>query len=103
MGRSQKESSLKIRNQSVNVYRITLTKDSEKSFLKINQSLPAIGRRISQWIDALKTNPHLGKKLQGSDLETRWIKVGDYRVIYEVYEDQLRIVAVYIGIRGGAY
>jgi mRNA interferase RelE/StbE len=87
----------------VNAHRVILTKDSEKYFLKLSQSLPATGRKISKWIDALKTNPHLGKKLQGSDRETRRIKVGDYRIIYEVYEDQKLIVVVYIGTRGGAY
>jgi mRNA interferase RelE/StbE len=84
-------------------YRIRLTKDAEKSILKIHQSLPAIGQKISSWIDALKTNPHLGKKLAGSDQETRRIRVGDYRIIYEIYPDQSMIVVIYIGPRGGAY
>jgi mRNA interferase RelE/StbE len=87
----------------VKIYQIRLTRDSEKAILKINQSLPAIGRKIRSQIDALKTNPFLGKKLKGSDQETRRIRVGDYRIIYEVYEDSLLILVVYIGPRGGAY
>ncbi len=85
------------------VYRIRLTKDAAKSILEINQSLPAIGRKIYNQIEILKTKPHLGMKLQGSDRETRRIRVGDYRVIYEVYDDYLVIVIVYIGPRSGAY
>ncbi len=85
------------------IYRVRLTKDAEKSFLKINQSLPAIGKKISEQIDALKSNPHLGSKLQGSEEEIRRIRVGDYRIIYEVYEDHVLILVVYIGPRGGAY
>ena len=84
-------------------YKIQLSKDAERSFLKIDQSLPAIGKKIRCQIDALKTNPHLGMKLQGSDRETRRIRVGDYRIVYEVYEDYLVILVVYIGPRGGAY
>ncbi len=84
-------------------YRIRLTKDAEKSFLKIDQSLPAIGKKIRGQIDLLKTDPHVGLKLQGSDQETRRIRVGDYRIIYEVYEDYLLILVIYIGPRGGAY
>lgn len=85
------------------IYHIRLTKAAEKSILKINQSLPAVGRKIYDRIETLKTHPHLGLKLQGSDRETRRIRVGDYRVIYEVYEHHLLIVIVYIGPRGGAY
>ena len=84
-------------------YQIRLTKDAEKAILKINQSLPAVSRKIRNQIDDLKTNPHLGAKLQGSDRETRRIRVGDYRVIYEIYEDYLLILVIYIGPRGGAY
>ena len=85
------------------VYRIRLTKDAEKSLLKVTQSLPAIGHKISEKIELLKTNPHLGMKLQGSDRETRRVVVGDYRIVYEVYEELLLIVVVYAGPRGGAY
>ena len=85
------------------IYHIRLTRDAEKAFIKIDQSLPAIGKKIKEQIEALKTNPHLGLKLQGSDGETRRIRVGDYRVIYEVYEKHILILIVYIGPRGGAY
>jgi mRNA interferase RelE/StbE len=84
-------------------YRIRLTKDVEKSILKINRSLPAIGEKIKEQIEALKSNPNLGSKLQGADQETRRIRVGDYRIIYEVYEQYVLILVVYIGPRGGAY
>ena len=84
-------------------YQIRLTKDAEKSFLKVNQSLPAIGRKIGEQIDGLKMNPYLGSKLQGSERETRRIRVGDYRIIYEIYENYVLILIVYIGPRGGAY
>lgn len=85
------------------IYRMSLTKDAEKSILKISQSLPAIGGKLSNQIEALKTHPYLGSKLQGSDRDTRRIRVGDYRIIYEIYESHWVIFVIYVGPRGGAY
>ena len=85
------------------IYHVRLVKSAEKSLLQIHQSLPAIGRKLSRLIDALETNPRLGMKLKGSDRETRRITVGDYRLVYEVYEDHLLIIIIYAGPRGGAY
>ena len=85
------------------IYQIQLAKEAEKSLLKIVQSLPAIGRRINAEIEELKKNPYSGIKLQGSDQETRRIRVGDYRIVYEVYENYLVILIVYVGPRGSAY
>ena len=85
------------------VYRVFLTKSAQKHFLKICQSLPAIGRKISQAIERLKMEPHLGKKLEGSKGEVRSIRVGDYRIIYEVPETTITVMILYIVPRGGAY
>jgi len=85
------------------IYHVILTRSAQKSLLKIYQSLSAIGRRISRAIEQLKTNPHLGLKLKGTSEEVRRIRVGDYRIVYEVYEDTISILIVYIGPRGGAY
>ena len=85
------------------VYKIKLTKDAEKSILKIHQSLPVVGEKLSHEIESLKTEPHRGLKLKGSDRETRRIRVGNYRIIYEIHEGFLLIIVIYIGPRGGAY
>ena len=86
-----------------NVYQVFLTKSAQKHLLKIYQSLPAIGRKISQAIERLKREPHLGAKLEGTKEEVRRIRVGDYRIIYEVHETTITIIVLYIGPRGGAY
>lgn len=85
------------------IYQVFLTQSVEKSLLKISQSLPAIGRKISQMIERLKTKPHLGMKLKGTKDEIRRVRVGDYRIIYEIHEQTITIVVLYIGPRGGAY
>ena len=104
-GREEKTGSCEpaAETQGVKPCRIKIAKDAEKTLLKITQSLPAIGQKIREKIDALKTNPRLGSRLKGSDRETRRVRVGDYRIVYEVHEDYLLLLVVYIGPRGGAY
>ncbi len=84
-------------------YQVFLAKSAEKSLLKISQSLPAMGRKIAQMIERLKTEPHLGAKLKGTKDEIRRIRVGDYRIIYEIHESTITIIVLYVGPRGGAY
>lgn len=46
--------------------------------------------------------PHGGKKLVGE--KTAWrIRVGDYRVIYDIYDEQLTITVVRAGHRREIY
>lgn len=54
-------------------------------------------------IERLKTEPHLGAKLKGTKDEIRRIRVGDYRIIYEIHESTITIIVLYVGPRGGAY
>jgi len=84
-------------------YQVLLSQSAEKGLRRIRESLPAIGRKIVQMIDRLKTEPHLGMKLKGTKDEIRRIRVGDYRIIYEVHESTITIIVLYIGPRGGAY
>lgn len=63
-----------------------------------------VRRRIGAAIDGLVDNarPQGAKKLQGSDDLWR-IRIGDYRVIYEIHDRQLLVVIVTIGHRSDIY
>ena len=87
----------------MNRFEIRLSRDAEKTFLTIRQSLPAIGRKIQKSLNSLETNPFIGSKLEGADGEVRRIRIGDFRIVYEIYRDKVLILVVYIGPRGGAY
>lgn len=87
----------------MNRFEVRLSRDAEKSLLKIRQSLPAIGRKIEKTLDQLETQPFAGSKLAGSDGEVRRIRIGDFRIVYEIFKREILILVVYIGPRGGAY
>jgi mRNA interferase RelE/StbE len=62
-----------------------------------------LAKRISQAITALGDNPRSpeSKKLTGLDA---WrIRVGDWRVIYQIHDDRLTVLVVRIGNRRDVY
>lgn len=63
-----------------------------------------IRRRISAAIDGLvdQPRPHGVTKLAGSDDLYR-IRVGDYRIVYQIHDRQLVVVIVTIGHRSDVY
>lgn len=63
-----------------------------------------IKRRIAVSIEGLAKNPHPAgsKKLQGKD-DTWRIRVGDYRVLYDIKNKELIILVVKVGHRREVY
>ena len=54
-------------------------------------------------IDRLAETPHLGAALKGDLRGLRRIRVGDYRVVYEVRNDELIVLVVRVAHRREAY
>jgi mRNA interferase RelE/StbE len=65
---------------------------------------PPIRRRIARRIEALATDPQPpgAERLKGGEGEMR-IRVGDWRVIYVVHDDELLVLVIKIGHRGDVY
>ena len=59
--------------------------------------------RIVAAIDRLAGNPFLGIALKGDFRGLRRLRVGEYRVIYEVQEDVLVVMVVRVARRKNAY
>lgn len=81
-------------------YSILIHKSAQKSLLKIER--PAQDRIIKA-IRNLSGNPrpHGAKKLAG---RPAWrIRIGDYRVIYEIHDRELIVIVVVIGHRRNIY
>jgi len=75
----------------VNMYRVLLERRAEKDLTRLS---PEIHDRVIVAIQALAVNPRPPgcRKLAGSKHDWR-IRVGDYRVIYEI-ADGIRVVRV---------
>ncbi|WNZ25457.1 type II toxin-antitoxin system RelE/ParE family toxin [Leptolyngbya sp. NK1-12] len=82
-------------------YRIEFLKTAQKELLKLPQD---VQRRIAAKIDALSVDPRPpdSKKLKNGNERLR-IRVGDYRIIYRLEEDQLVILVIKIGHRCNVY
>lgn len=82
-------------------YAIEFTDPASKNFLKLPKSE---ARKISKKIDALSTNPTPNgyKKIQGEENLFR-IRSGDYRILYQIFENRVVILVVRIGHRKDVY
>jgi len=60
-------------------------------------------RRLDSVLRRLKTDPYLGKPLRG-ELSGKWsLRMGDYRVIYTINEDERTVMLYHIKHRKTAY
>jgi mRNA interferase RelE/StbE len=68
------------------------------------RGLPSADRgRVVAAIDGLKKQPHKGTRLKGRLTGLRRLRVGRYRVIYEVQDQVLVILVLRVGHRREVY
>ncbi len=82
------------------MYQVLIEKRARKSLLKIAKQDQ---KKIIDAIQALKENQHPAgsKKLVGRDA---WrIRIGNYRVIYEIYDEKLIVDVIDLGHRKDIY
>jgi mRNA interferase RelE/StbE len=79
-------------------YIIVHTPRFERSFRKLR---PEFQRRISEQILILEVQPRTGKPLHGHLKGLFSLRVGEYRVIYEIHEQ--RIILHTVGHRRAVY
>ena len=85
-------------------WKVEVTELALKQLKKMGQSE---GRMITQYlrkpIEPLDDPRHLGKSLKG-ELSNLWrYRVGDYRLICEINENELIVLVVRVGHRKGIY
>lgn len=82
------------------IYSIEISRSAQKQLAKINNPF---FDAITEKVIALKTNPRPQgcKKLKGN--ESWRIRVADYRIIYEIYDNILQIIVIEIDHRKQVY
>jgi len=81
-------------------YEIILTEEAEKFLKKCDKS---IKNRIIDKIENLTEDPRLGKPLTGN-LSGLWsLRIGDYRAIYKIKDNELIVIIIRLGHRKNIY
>lgn len=81
-------------------YSIRIKKSAAEELARI----PSADRvRVIRAIDHLKDHPHSGSSLKGEYRGIRRIRVGDFRVLYEVSDEDLIILVIHVATREEAY
>ncbi len=81
-------------------YSVQIKRSAAKELARIAKSCRA---RLVQAIDALAENPLKGSALKGELRGLRRIRIGDYRVVYEVQDEVLAVLVVRIARRRDVY
>ncbi len=82
-------------------YRIEFTAAARRQLRRL---APEVRRRLAPAIDRLADDPRPSGvvKLGGADLGYR-LRVGDYRIVYELYDDRLVVLVIRVGHRREVY
>ena len=76
----------------MDIYKVIVSRSAEKELNKLPET---ILKRISIVFDSLIYNPRPtgSKKLKGTDIDLWRVRVGDYRIIYDI-NDKIRIIDI---------
>ena len=83
------------------MWTVVFSKQADKAMASLH---PTIRKRVSDAIDDLLIDPFKArniKRLKGSDRLR--IRVGGYRVVYELVNERLIVIVIDVGPRGGIY
>lgn len=83
-------------------YRIKITSRAQKNLKKLH---PAVQKRITSAILSLEANryPQQFKHLTGDAIAQFRLRVGDYRILYDVYDEDCVVLILHIGHRKDIY
>jgi mRNA interferase RelE/StbE len=81
-------------------YSLRIKKSAAKALTKIAKPDRL---RLIEAIDRLRSEPHAGGVLKGEFSGLRRLRVGDYRVVYEVIDEELVVLVIRVGHRRAVY
>jgi len=82
------------------IYSVFIERFAQKQILKLDKKvIPVIKSAIASLAD--NPRPYGYKKLKGEDAYR--IRVGDYRIIYEINDNEILVIVVSVGHRKNIY
>lgn len=82
------------------MHRLFLSSLARKSLDKIDKEYQ---KSIYESLLDIGENPYLGKRLKGEHKGKYSLRVGKYRIIYEIYKDDFQVLVLRISHRKEAY
>ncbi len=81
-------------------YEIIVIPKAERQFLRLDKT---VRDRVAEAMSALRHNPRPRGCLKMTGGERYRIRVGDYRIVYEIYDQTITVAVVGIGHRRDVY
>jgi len=87
------------------MYRIRIARRAERGLRRIREGDARVYRRLVQAIRALGDDPRPSgaTKLTAFDPPAWRLRVGQYRIVYEIEDDELVVIVVNVAPRGEVY
>ena len=87
------------------MYRVRLARRAERGLRRIRQGDPRSYSRIVVAIESLAEDPlpSATTKLTSFDPPAWRLRVGEYRIVYEIHENELVVIVVNVAPRGEVY
>jgi mRNA interferase RelE/StbE len=87
------------------MYRVRLARQAERGLRRIRQGDPRSYGRVVSAIRSLSDEPRPSRaiKLTGFDPPAWRLRVGEYRIVYEIHESEVLVVVVNVATRGEVY
>lgn len=83
------------------MYQLEITRQAQRQLGRLPASIAA---RVQTAIQGLASNPRPRGSLKMSDMKNGWrIRIGNYRVIYDIHDDVLRVIIIRVGHRRDVY
>lgn len=84
-------------------YTIKLSDEAKARLIKFNKSDKGTKREIENKFRIIVEEPYHFKVLRGELHDARSAKVGNYRIIYDILEDEKKVFILYFGHRDDIY
>lgn len=87
------------------MYEVRLTRRAERSLRRIRQGDKGSYRRLVGTLGSLSDDPRPPGvvKLKGIEPAAWRLRVSNYRIVYEIHDDQLLVLVINLGPRGEIY